>query len=131
MKEEICNFLSIITVSIIISLIFTLLFFNGVIETVFPLVILAFVLALVSLIILSILGSSDNGLTRKNLCKQSLFILISIIGSIFSNLITLLIPLSENNIISAFFVGLSLFFTILNLFSIAILLISISRFLNN
>lgn len=129
MLERNCNnYLSYIAISIIISLIFTLLFYNGILSGIFYFVLFAFILVFVSFTILSILGSSDNGLTRKILCENIIFIIITIIGNIFSNILVLLVPLYPNDILSAIFVGFSFFFTILNIISLSILLISILKY---
>ena len=127
-RENCDKYLSSIAISVIISFIFTLLFFNGVFSNILFAIAFALILALLSLIILAILGTSDNGYTRTALCKNSIFLLISILGSIFTNLFALLIPLSPGSILSAIIVGFAFFFFTLNLFSLIILLICIVRF---
>ncbi len=79
MQEEVCNYLSSIAISVIIALILTLLFFNGLFLNILYAMLFSLILALLSLLIIAILGASDNGFTRTILCKNAFFILISII----------------------------------------------------
>lgn len=121
------NYLSYITISIIISLIFAFLFFSNMLKTIIYFAIFSLILAFVSFLIISIFGSSDNGLTRKMLCIHSIFSIASILGNILFNILILLINVSPNSILSATLVGFSFFFSILNMFSLSVLLISISK----
>jgi len=125
------NYLTSIAISIIISLILTLLFFNNVFTNITYASIFALILSLITFFILTIFGASDNGLTRSILCHNSLFVIISILGNIFFNLFIILIPISPGSIFSAILVGFAFFFTILNIFNLSILLISILRFSQN
>ena len=120
MKEE--NFLFNIAISIIIALIIALIYFYNYFPNIIYLVIFSLILALVSLTILAILSSSDNGLTRNSLNKNISSILFSIIGNIFLCILTLIITLSSGNILSAILVGLSSLFMILNLLNLILLL---------
>lgn len=79
MKERFCNVLSNVAISLIIALIFALLYFFGFLPGIIYAIIFSLILALVSLLIISILGTSDNGLTRTALCHRVFSILFSIV----------------------------------------------------
>ena len=128
MNSRCNNLLTTIAISIIISLILTLLFFNGTVENAFISFIFALILSLVSLLILTIFGTSDNGLTRTSLCQNCLGLIISILGNIFSNLIALLIPLLSGNILSAFIFAIAFFFLVLNTLNLISLILYILRY---
>lgn len=129
MLNKNCNsMLTGITISIIISFIYTLLFFNGLITNIFPVFIFSLILSLISLLILSILGTSDNGLTRNSLCQNYLNLIISITGNILANLTALIITLSSGNILSAIIVSLAFFFLLLNIFSLIALIVSVLNY---
>ncbi len=129
MLNKNCNsMLTGITISIIISFIYTLLFFNGLITNIFPVFIFSLILSLISLLILSILGTSDNGLTRNSLCQNYLNLIISITGNILANLTALITTLSSGNILSAIIVSLAFFFLLLNIFSLIALIVSVLNY---
>lgn len=129
MLNKNCNsMLTGITISIIISFIYTLLFFNGLITNIFPVFIFSLILSLISLLILSILGTSDNGLTRNSLCQNYLNLIISITGNILANLTALITTLSSGNILSAIIVSLAFFFLLLNMFSLIALIVSVLNY---
>ena len=126
MQNQNCNYyLSSIAISIVISLILTLLFYNNLISGITYSLIFSIVLSIVSFLILTIFGSSDNGLTRRILCQNTLFVIISSLGNVFFALLAILVTLSPFSILSAILVGLSFFFLALNILSLSILLISI------
>lgn len=79
MKEESCKFLLNIAIGMAISLIIALLFYYGFLPGIIFAVVFSLVLALLSLLILSILGSSDNGFSRSSLSKNSFSSLFSIV----------------------------------------------------
>jgi len=128
MKNNCEKYLSTIAISIVISFVFTLLFYNGIITNFTYAIIFSIILAIISFIILTILGSSDNGFTRTILCQYSIFLLVSILGNIFSNIFALVINLSPINILSSILIGIAFFFFVLNIFGLSILLISILRY---
>ena len=129
MLNKNCNsMLTGITISIIISFIYTLLFFNGLITNIFPVFIFSLILSLISLLILSILGTSDNGLTRNSLCQNYLNLIISITGNILANLTALITTLSSGNILFAIIVSLAFFFLLLNIFSLIALIVSVLNY---
>ncbi len=129
MLNKNCNsMLTGITISIIISFIYTLLFFNGLITNIFPVFIFSLILSLISLLILSILVTSDNGLTRNSLCQNYLNLIISITGNILANLTALITTLSSGNILSAIIVSLAFFFLLLNIFSLIALIVSVLNY---
>lgn len=79
MREESCKFLLNIAIAISISLIIAILFYYGFLPRIIIAIIFSVVLALLSLLILSILASSDNGFSRSSLsknCFQSLFSIV-------------------------------------------------------
>ena len=120
MKEE--NFLFNVAISVIIAIIIALIHFYGYLPNIIFSIIFSLILALVSLAILAILSSSDNGLTRNSLNKNISPILFGIIGNILLCLLSLTIKLSSGNILSAILIGLSIFFMILNLLSLFVIL---------
>ena len=122
------NYLTSIALAIIISTFFTLLFFNGIITGITNAFIFSLILTLLSLLILAIFGTSDNGVTRNSLCHNCLGLIVSIIGNIFTSLLALLIPLSSGSTISAIVVAVAFFFFVSNLFLLLNLLTSILRF---
>lgn len=78
------NYLSSIAVSVVISLILALLFYNGLFGTrITYSLIFSLIIAITSFIILTIFGSSDNGLTRKNLCQNTVFVIVTILRKYF------------------------------------------------
>lgn len=79
MKEDFCKFLSNIALALIISLIIALLFYYGLLPRIVVVIGFSVVLALLSLLILSILGSSDNGFSRSYLNQNISWSLFSII----------------------------------------------------
>lgn len=79
MKEESCKFLLNIAIGLAISLIIALLFYYGFLPRIVLAVVFSLILALLSLLILSILGSSDNGFSRSSLSKNSFQSLFSIV----------------------------------------------------
>lgn len=79
MKERFCNIISNVAISLIIALIFALLYFFGFLPGIIYAIIFSLILALISLLIVSILGTSDNGLTRSALCHGIFSILFSIV----------------------------------------------------
>ena len=95
MLDKNCNYLTSIAISIIITFIFTLLFYIGIISGITTIFIFSIIFSLLSLLLLGLFGTSDNGLTRQRLCQNSLTLIISIIGNIFFNLFALIIPLSS------------------------------------
>ncbi|MBR2290460.1 MAG: hypothetical protein IJ867_07810 [Clostridia bacterium] len=93
MLDKNCNYLTAIAVSVIISFIFTLLFFIGTITGITIVFMFALALALLSLLLIGLFGISDNGLTRTRLCKSCSSLIISILGNILFSLFALTIPL--------------------------------------
>ena len=79
MKEESCKFLLNIAIGLAISLIIALLFYYGFLPRIVLAVVFSLILALLSLLILSILGSCDNGFSRSSLSKNSFQSLFSIV----------------------------------------------------
>lgn len=79
MREESCKFLLNIAIGIAISLIISLLFYYGFLPRMIIAIVFSLILALLSLLILSILGSSDNGFSRSSLSKNCFQTLFSII----------------------------------------------------
>ena len=128
MLDKNCNYLTSITISVIISFIFTLLFYIGIITNTLSIFIFASILALLSIFLLGLFGISDNGLTRQRLCQNCLSLIISIIGNILFSLLSLTISLIAENIISSIIVCLGVFFFIFNLINLIIMLISITKY---
>ena len=95
MLDRNCNYLTSITISVIISFIFTLLFYIGVISGITTVFIFSLLLSLLSILLLGLFGISDNGLTRQRLCQNCLSLIISIIGNILFSLFALTITLSS------------------------------------
>ena len=109
MLDRNCNYLTAIAISVIISFIFTILFYTGIITAITIVFIFALTLALLSLLLIGLFGISDNGLTRHRLCQNCISLIISIIGNILFGLFALTIPLTiRNNII--FYLNSSGFF---------------------
>ena len=95
-----CNYyLTSIAISVIISFIFTLLFYIGIITGITTVFIFSLTLALLSILLIGLFGISDNGLTRERLCKNCLSLIISIVGNIFFSLLALTIPLTARKYI--------------------------------
>ena len=94
MYHTICSHLTSISISIMIAFISTLLFYAGIITDPFILLIFSLVLSLLSLMLIGLLGISDNGLTRQKLCQNCLILIISIIGNILFTLLALTIPVT-------------------------------------
>ena len=88
-----CHYLTAIPVSIIISFLFTLLFYIGIITNTLSIFIFALIISLLSMFLIGLFGISDNGLTRERLCKNCILLIISIIGNALFNLLALAIPL--------------------------------------
>jgi hypothetical protein len=122
------NYFLAIAISIVIGLILTLLYYNNLFINIYYALTFSLILAIISFIILAIFGSSDNGFTRNILCQNSLFIISSIIGNIFFNLLALITILSSSSILSTILVGFSLFFLSLNLIALSILFIAILKY---
>lgn len=98
MIDRNCNyFLTSIAISVIISFIFTILFYSGIITGITTIFIFSLTIALLSLLLIGIFGISDNGLTRNRICKNCLNLIISIIGNILFCLLSLSIPLITRN----------------------------------
>ena len=95
MLDRNCNYLTSITISVIISFIFTLLFYIGIISGITTVFIFSLLLSLLSILLLGLFGISDNGLTRQRLCQNCLSLIISIIGNILFSLFALTITLSS------------------------------------
>ena len=95
MLDRNCNYLTAITISVIIAFIFTLLFYIGTITGIIIVFMFSLALSLLSLLLLGLFGISDNGLTRQRLCKNCLSLIISIIGNILFCLFALTIPLTS------------------------------------
>ena len=89
MHNTICNNLTNISISIIIAFIFTLLFYTGIVTEISILLIFSLIFSLLSLLVISLLGISDNGLTRQKLCQNSFTLLVTIIGNILLTLLAL------------------------------------------
>ena len=83
MLDRNCNYLTSIAISLIISFIFALIFYIGVISNSLAIFIFALAIALLSIFLLGLLGSSDNGLTRQRLCQNCLTLIVSIIRKYF------------------------------------------------
>ena len=95
MLYKTCNYnLTGIAVSVIIAFIFTLLFYIGTITGITTVFIFSLVLSILSLLLIGLLGISDNGLTRDRLCKNCLSLISSIIGNILFSLLALTITLT-------------------------------------
>lgn len=92
-----CNYLTSITISVILAFIFTILFYTGVITGITYIFIFSLLLSLLSLLILALFGISDNGITRTKLCQNCLALTISIIGNILFSLLAITIPLTIRN----------------------------------
>ena len=97
MLDRNCNYLTAIAISVIISFVFTILFYTGVITEITSVFIFSLSLALLSLLLIGLFGISDNGLTRSRLCRNCLNLIISIIGNILFSLLSLTIPLTTRN----------------------------------
>lgn len=97
MLDRNCNYLTAIAISVIISFVFTILFYTGVITGITSVFIFSLSLALLSLLLIGLFGISDNGLTRSRLCRNCLNLIISIIGNILFSLLALTIPLTPRN----------------------------------
>jgi hypothetical protein len=128
MFQKNCNFLSTITVSVIIAFIITILFYNGIFTEIFYLNIFSLVLAILSILVLTLFGLSDNGLTRAVLCNHCVITSVSILGNIFFNLIALLIHITTISILTTVITAIASFFFIFNLLCIFLLLISILKY---
>ena len=89
MRNTICNNLTSVSISLIIAFIFALLFYTGIITEVFILLIFSLVFSLLSLLLIGLLGISDNGLTRQKLCQNCFTLLITITGNILFTLFAL------------------------------------------
>ena len=88
-----CNYLTSIAISLIISFVFAIIFYSGIISTTIAIFIFALAIALLSILLLGLFGISDNGLTRQKLCQNCLSLIISIIGNILFSLASLSITL--------------------------------------
>lgn len=97
MLDRNCNYLTSITISVIIAFIFTILFYTGIITGITIVFMFSLALSLLSLLLIGLFGISDNGLTRTRLCKNCLNLIISIIGNILFSLFALTIPLTTRN----------------------------------
>ena len=123
-----CNYLTTIAISVIVAFVFAILFYTGIITGITTVFIFALSLSLLSLLVVSIFGISDNGLTRTRLCQNYLGLILAILGNILFSLFALIIPLTAGTIASTVLVALGSFFFMLNLISLVALLLSVIRY---
>ena len=83
MLDRNCNYLTSISISVIIAFIFTLLFYTGVISGITVVFIFSLILSLLSILLLGLFGISDNGITRQRLCQNCLTLIVSILRSYY------------------------------------------------
>ena len=95
MFNKVCSDLTSIAISVIISFIFTLLFYTGKITGTSIILIFSLIFSLLSLLLIGLFGISDNGLTRQRLCQSCFSLTISITGSILFSLLALTIPVTS------------------------------------
>lgn len=130
MNNGFCNCLYSIALSVIIAFIFAILYFFGAFSEFIIILAFSLILALLSILIITILGTSDNGYTRLVLCRNIICLLISIVFNILFNILTIALPIVPGNILFAILISISTFFFIFNFFSIIFLLYSITNFSN-
>ena len=128
MLNKNCNYLTSIAISVIISFVFTLLFYTNVITNTSAIFIFSSIFAILSILLLGLFGISDNGLTRQKLCQNCLNLIISIIGNILFSLLSLTIPLRNVTIVSAIIFSFDIFFFIFNFINLIMMLFSIIRY---
>lgn len=95
MLNKVCNDLTGIAISVIIAFVFTLLFYTGIVLETSFILIFALVFSLLSLLLIGLFGTSDNGLTRQRLCQSCLTLIISVTGNILFSLFALTIPITS------------------------------------
>lgn len=128
MNNGFCNCLYSIALGVIIAFIFSILYFFGVFSQFIIVLAFALIFALLSLLIVTILGVSDNGYTRLVLCRNIICLLISIVFNILFGILTIALPIVPGNILFAILIGIAIFFFIFNLFSIIFLLYDIGNY---
>lgn len=128
MNNGFCNCLYSIALGVIIAFIFAILYFFGVFSNFIIILAFALIFALLCLLIISILGASDNGFTRLVLCRNIICLLISIVFNILFGTITIALPTTPGSILFATLIGIAIFFFIFNLFSIIFLLYDIANY---
>lgn len=128
MLDKNCNFLTSTAISVLISFIFTLLFYIGIITNTLAIFIFSLILSLLSLLLIGFFNISDNGLTRQRLCQNCLSLIVSIVGNTLFSLLALTISLTARNITSAILVCLGTFFFLFNFINLIIMLISASKY---
>ena len=128
MLDRICNCLTAIAISIIVAFIFSILFYTGIIVEISIIFIFSTIFSFLSLLLVGLLGISDNGLTRNRLCQNFLVLMISILGNLLFSLLALTFPIATASIASTIIVGIAIFFFIFNLINIIIMLLSIIRY---
>ncbi len=131
MDNRFCNCLYSIALSVIIAFIFAILYFFGAFSEFIIILAFSLILALLSFLIITILGTSDNGYTRLVLCRNILCLLISIVFNILFNILTIALPIVPGNILFTILIGIAIFFFMFNLFSIIFLLYDIANFSNS
>lgn len=130
MNNGFCNCLYSIALGVIIAFIFAILYFFGVFSQFIIILAFALIFALLSLLIITILGASDNGYTRLVLCRNIVCLLISIFFNILFGILTIALPITPGSILFAILIGIAIFFFIFNLFSIIFLLYDIATYSN-
>lgn len=128
MLDRCFNCLTGIAVSIIIAIIFTILFYTGIIIEIGVIFKFSLAISIVSLLLIGLLGISDNGLTRQRLWQNGPCLIASIVGNILFNLVALTITLTAGAVSSAAIVAVAIFFFIFNLFSLIRLLLDIINY---
>ena len=130
MNNGFCNCLYSIALGVIIAFIFAILYFFGVFSQFIIILAFALIFALLSLLIINILGASDNGYTRLVLCRNIVCLLISIFFNILFGILAIALPITPGSILFAILIGIAIFFFIFNLFSIIFLLYDIATYSN-